>query len=96
MCNSILISSRTVSAVGLVVPVVLHRIWPEQVVPPGGIGGTGVPGDAARADRQSFMVVPPVPPIGPTKSLQNCLQYHRYHRYHPVARLSCLGDEKRL
>lgn len=54
MCNSILISSRTVSAVGLVVPVVLHRIWPEQVVPPGGIGGTGhAQSDDASADRQS-------------------------------------------
>ena len=53
-------------------------------------------GDAARADRQSFTVVLSVPPIGPTKSLQNCLQYHRSHRSHPVARPSCLGDEKRL
>jgi hypothetical protein len=43
-----------------------------------------------------LMVVPPVPPIGPTKSLQNCLQYHRSHQSHPVARLSCLGDEKRV
>jgi hypothetical protein len=40
MCNSILISPWTVSAVGPVVPVVLHRIWCEQVVPPGGTGGT--------------------------------------------------------
>ena len=54
MCNSILIRSRTVSAVGLVVPVVLHRIWPEQVVPPGGIGGTGVPGDATRIGNLSW------------------------------------------
>jgi hypothetical protein len=50
-CNFILISPLTVSAVG---PVVLHRIWCEQVVPPGGIGGTGhaQSGDAS-ADRQS-------------------------------------------
>jgi hypothetical protein len=96
MCNSILISPLTVSAVGPVVPVVLHRIWCEQVVPPGGTGGTGVRrGHAAPCGTASIMV-PPVPPIGPTKSLQNCLQYHRSHRSHPVARPSCLGDEKRL
>jgi hypothetical protein len=77
--------------VGPVVPVVLHRIWREQVVPPGGTGGTGV-----RAMLRARIGNLPVPPIGPTKSLQNCLQYHRYHRSHPVARLSCLGDEKRL
>ena len=87
----------TVSAVGPVVLVVLHRI----LVRAGGTAGWDrrdrrAQGDAARADWLSFMVVPPVPPISPTKSLQNCLQYHRSHRSHPVARLSCLGDEKRL
>jgi hypothetical protein len=42
MCNSILISPWTVSAVGPVGPVVLHRIWCEQVVPSRGTGGTGM------------------------------------------------------
>jgi hypothetical protein len=42
MCNSILVSPRTLSGVGPVGPVVLHRIWWEQVVPPSGTGGTGV------------------------------------------------------
>ena len=68
MSNSILVSRRTLSAVGPVVPLVLHKIWCEQVVPPGGTGGTGMRrAMLARADRQSFMVVPPVPPISPTK-----------------------------
>ena len=82
MCNSILIVPSTVSAVGPVVSVVLHRIWCEQVVPP--VGPVG-PACRAMLPARIFnlsMVVPPVPPIGPTKSLQNCLQYHRYHRSH--------------
>ena len=70
----------TVSAVGPVVPVVLHRILMRA----GGTAGWDrrdrrAQGDAARADRQIFHVVPPVPPIGPTRSLQNYPQYHRYH-----------------
>ena len=82
MCNSIFTSPLDLSSVGPVVPVVLHRIWCEQAVPAGGTGGIGVR-RTARADWQSFMVVPPVPPIGPTKSLQNGLQYHRSHQSHP-------------
>jgi hypothetical protein len=66
MSNSILVSPRTLSAVGPVVPLVLHKIWCEQVVPPGGTGGTGMRrAMLARADRQSFMVVHGGP-TGPT------------------------------
>jgi hypothetical protein len=63
MCNSILVGPWTLSAVGPVVPLVLHRIWCEQVVPLDGTGGTGVRrAMLARADRQSCPVPPMVPP----------------------------------
>lgn len=80
MCNSILISPWTVSAVGPVVPVVLHRIWREQVVPPGGTGGTGVrramlparignldggPTSPTHRSHQKSAELPAVPPVPP-------------------------------
>ena len=81
MCNSIFIGPLDRFSVGPVVPVVLHRNWCEQVVPPGGTSGTGVrrampttnvnhggpTGPTHRSHQKSaeLPAVPPVPPVPP-------------------------------